>query len=116
MPPDDDLARERGSSPVCYLDDASPAYAGYLTDAEAAAVVDALRDVEAEIAALEAELTRFVDPADSTAARTELDARRRAVCDILRAALPKIASDALHAALNRALAGHEARLEVPGAG
>lgn len=111
MPDDDDSDRpERGSSPVCYLDETSPAYAGYLTDDEVTVVFDALRTVESEITTLERELPRFGDPADSKAARTRLDERRRAVCEILRAALPKIASDRLHAALNRALTHHQARL------
>jgi hypothetical protein len=56
---------------------------------------------------------RFVTPIDSPASIEGVVARHRALCEHLRAVLPKIASDGLHAALNRALARHEARVGRP---
>jgi hypothetical protein len=142
--PDDDQP-QRGSSPVCFLDEVDPAYAGYLTDDEVARMLVALHADEAVLAALAHALApeapalgtlgdayaadaaatahalerlgvapttppRFVHPLDSEPTLAQLIARATAVCGKLRAVLPKIASDRLHATLKEALAHHEDRL------
>ena len=53
---------------------------------------------------------RFGHPLDSEPTLAQLIARATAVCGKLRAVLPKIASDRLHATLKEALAHHEDRL------
>jgi hypothetical protein len=149
--PDDDPPRDeaperaRGSSPVCFLDEVDPAYAGYLTPDEVARMLVALRADEAALAALAHALARedtalaplgdsyaadaaatahtlaqlgvaptarprFAHPLDSEPTLGQLIGRAQAVCEQLRAALPKIASDGLHATLKAALARHQERL------
>jgi hypothetical protein len=52
--------------------------------------------------------SRFVTPADSMPTPEALAEAHRALCTRLRATRPRIASDALHAAINRMLARQEA--------
>lgn len=142
--PDDDQP-QRGSSPVCFLDEVDPSYAGYLSADEVVQTLVALRADEAALTALAQALApeapalarlgdayaadaaatglaldqlglastvqpRFVHPLDSEPTLEQLIARAHAVCGKLRAVLPKIASDRLHATLKQALARHEERL------
>ena len=142
---DDPPERGRSSSPVCFLDEVDPSYAGYLSADEVVQTLVALRADEAALTALAQALAdeapalaplgdayaadaaatshaldqlglasalkpRFVHTPDSEPTLEQLVARADAVCAKLRAVLPKIASDRLHATLKCALTRHEARL------
>ncbi len=129
MADDDDL----GGTPACFLDEVDPTYAGYLTDEELGALiatllgrVRALRATSgsaapaaAALAALEAtlagEIARpqfaqqasglcgFATSTDSARPLREADALASDIADLIAVNLPRIASNVLHGALNRAL-------------
>jgi hypothetical protein len=136
MTADDDA---RGGEPACFLDEVDPAYAGYLIDAEVDRFLAALlareraalataralgADADAFAAAaamLADELARrprasdaspdarFAAFADSPPTQGALAALETELIGMLEATLPRIASNALHDALNRALARHRAQ-------
>jgi len=97
------------ASPVCYLDEADPAYRGFLSDADLAAALQPL------VAALPPErlplldfvLWRLAGAGERAAAETAAPAAAR---DYLSRLLPRIRDDAIHRAvgiLSRSIASEE---------
>jgi len=111
-----------GGSKVCHLDEADAAYRGYLTDAELRRALGALRDralalgatgaLARRLAAFAARLDGVLaglpaaaPPGDPDAAPAPPPRDAAALAEALAALLPRVASDARHAALAVALGG-----------